>query len=46
MWDVLLVLDRQVVRASKDNERLDSLASSVDSIDHGNLLAIARLDSF
>ena len=34
-----------MVLASKDDKRWDSLASSVDSLDHRCPLAIARLDS-
>jgi hypothetical protein len=43
--DTLLILGGQVVLASKDNKRRDSLASSVNSLDYCYLLAITRLDS-
>jgi hypothetical protein len=44
-WDILFVLGKQVVLASKDNKQRDSLASSVNSLDYYYLLAIARLES-
>jgi hypothetical protein len=43
--DVFLVLGREVVLASKDNKWRDSLASSVNSLNHRHPLAIARLNS-